>query len=140
MVSLARFEVWPTLGALAAFGVAVVLIEPGPIRSHFADRAMQEISRYRGNAASPYAPCYARAERVQRTLDGFAAGPGSVARAIASARESLVTCVRGRLMARWNLTGAELPALITLVASQMELSLERLHSRKLRSFAEVAFQ
>jgi short-subunit dehydrogenase len=99
---------------LAPFGIQTVLVEPGPIKSDFADRSMREISRYR-NAESPYAPVYARAEQVKEVTDRTAASPEATSRAIARALEkrrpaaryvvpfynSFMLWTLGALPARW---------------------------------------
>lgn len=66
---------------LAPFGVGVVLIEPGPIRSSFADRSMAIVERYR-DGRSPYAPVYARADELRAQADAQAVGPEHTSRAI----------------------------------------------------------
>jgi hypothetical protein len=50
----------------------------------------------------------------------------TAARQVAHAREALVTRVRLALIARWRVSERELPALISLVATQLDLSLPRL--------------
>lgn len=66
---------------LRLFGIDVVLIEPGPIRSDFADRAMGSIAHHIA-ADSPYAPMLARAEEIKTKTDGMSAGPEVVSEAI----------------------------------------------------------
>jgi len=66
---------------LHPFGVRVVLIEPGPIDTGFADRTVDEISRYRSDD-SPYAAVYARADAVRERSDSMAVGPEKVTRVI----------------------------------------------------------
>jgi NAD(P)-dependent dehydrogenase (short-subunit alcohol dehydrogenase family) len=66
---------------LHAFGIQVALIEPGPIRSDFAEKTMTYVDRY-ANEASPYAGVYARAHRIRELTDARSAGPECVARAI----------------------------------------------------------
>jgi NAD(P)-dependent dehydrogenase (short-subunit alcohol dehydrogenase family) len=64
---------------LAAFGVDVVLIEPGAIHTNFGDTAIAPIGQF---AASPYAAALARAERLRARMESTAVGPEVVARAI----------------------------------------------------------
>ncbi len=64
---------------LAAFGVDVVLIEPGAIHTNFGDTAIAPIGQF---AASPYAAALARAERLRARMEATAVGPEVVARAI----------------------------------------------------------
>jgi len=66
---------------LSQFGVRVVLIEPGVIRSEFGDRAMNELSRYR-DPSSPYAGALARADQVLKQSEARAVGPECIAEAI----------------------------------------------------------
>ncbi len=72
---------------LAPFGIDTVIIEPGPIRTEFAERLNASASPYR-NADSPYAAVIERAERVEQRTMAMAPGPEPVARAIARAVES----------------------------------------------------
>lgn len=64
------------------------------------------------------------------TVDAIAAlcsvHRATAARRVASAKELLVTRVRRALVARWQLSERDLPALASLVASQLDLSLPRL--------------
>jgi RNA polymerase sigma-70 factor, ECF subfamily len=53
----------------------------------------------------------------------------TAARSIARAKEMLAGRVRARLMERWKIADADLPALKVLVDSQVDLSLQRLLSR-----------
>ena len=72
---------------LRPFGVEVVLIEPGPIKSEFAERSMAVIDRYRSDD-SPYAPVYDAAAEINRRADRMSVGPDVIARAMARAIES----------------------------------------------------
>ncbi len=67
---------------LAPFGVAVSLIEPGAIKSDFADRAM---STTRSVAGSPYAPILSDADRMKKQFEATEVGPECVSRAIEKA-------------------------------------------------------
>jgi NAD(P)-dependent dehydrogenase (short-subunit alcohol dehydrogenase family) len=66
---------------LRPLGIAVALIEPGPIHSQFADRALAGLGTL-GGQLSPYAAAYAQAERVQATANAQASGPQVVLRAM----------------------------------------------------------
>lgn len=73
-----RFEV-------GAFGIAVVVVEPGPIKTQFGDTAVASVRRLDG--ASPYAAFNAvLAKKIREAYEGpmgrFAAGPEAVARVI----------------------------------------------------------
>ncbi len=66
---------------LAPFGVRVVVIEPGTIRTEFAARAMTEATRER-SATSRYARVYERAAQLERRFDRLAGGTAPVVKAI----------------------------------------------------------
>jgi short-subunit dehydrogenase len=66
---------------LAAFGIGVSIVEPGPIRTAFSQRSLHEIDRQRGRDTS-YASAYARADRIAAQADERAVGPEVVSRAI----------------------------------------------------------
>jgi len=72
---------------LRAFGIDVVLIEPGVIRSEFADRSVSELAKYK-KMESPYLPVMARADELKRQTDAQAVGPECVARAMERAIEA----------------------------------------------------
>lgn len=69
---------------LAPFGVRVVLVEPGLIKSEFASHAMSSIQRY-ANPESPYAPVLARAERLNNDAKHLEADAVWVSRAVSRA-------------------------------------------------------
>jgi short-subunit dehydrogenase len=64
---------------LSPFGVRVVLVEPGPVRSSFADRAMASLPT---PAETRYASAYARADQLRATSDRHAVDPEEVARVV----------------------------------------------------------
>lgn len=70
---------------LAAFGIGVVLIEPGVIRTSFEATAVAGLD---GFAATPYGRALAHYEKMSKAADRFAANPIVVARAIARAVEA----------------------------------------------------
>ena len=72
---------------LAPFGVRVVLIEPGLIRTDFAARTMGLLSKYR-EEPSAYTPVLDRAANMERQMDAMSVGPEHVSRAIARAVEA----------------------------------------------------
>ncbi len=69
---------------LAPFGVSVSIVEPGPIRTEFNDRAMETIdpSAFEGSA---YAPVLAQAERFKKQFESQSAGPEVTTHAIVHA-------------------------------------------------------
>lgn len=69
---------------LALFGVAVSIVEPGPIRTEFNDTAMATVDRAR-LSTSDYASVVAKADRVRARLEKQAAGAEVVTRAIVHA-------------------------------------------------------
>jgi short-subunit dehydrogenase len=75
---------------LAPFGVRVVVIEPGPIHSSFADRSIASLPP----PSSRYRSAYARADALKSFADRFAVGPEHVARAVKSAISSRWTRAR----------------------------------------------
>ena len=69
---------------LKSFGVDVVLIEPGTIRTEFAARTLAEAAELRP-ADSPYGAVYQRAGEMEARFDRMAADPAHVTRAITRA-------------------------------------------------------
>lgn len=67
---------------LRPFGIDVVLIEPGVIRTRFEATAASNFARF---ATSPYAPAVAKYEQLSKLADRFASEPIVIARAIARA-------------------------------------------------------
>jgi short-subunit dehydrogenase len=64
---------------LSAFGIKVVLIEPGVIHTEFAEVAMATRGEETGG---PYAVVLANANKLQRRFEATGVGPEHVARAI----------------------------------------------------------
>lgn len=67
---------------LRAFGIDVVLVEPGVIRTNFEATAVASLHTF---AASPYGAAIARYEQLSRRLDRFASDPLLIARTIGEA-------------------------------------------------------
>jgi NAD(P)-dependent dehydrogenase (short-subunit alcohol dehydrogenase family) len=65
---------------LRPFGIQVVLIEPGPIRTELGDRMMESVRRL--PPGSPYAPIFADAEKVRSFAESRMQGPEAVVRDI----------------------------------------------------------
>ncbi len=63
---------------LAPFGIRVVLIEPGPIRSELGDRMIESARRV--PADSPYAPILGDVDRFKRIAEARMQGPETVVR------------------------------------------------------------
>lgn len=72
---------------LRPFGIRVVLIEPGPIRTEFTSRAMDNADKYR-DPSSPYAAVVARAEKLAEFSEKQSVGPEVISRAIQRAIRS----------------------------------------------------
>jgi len=66
---------------LAPFGVRVVIVEPGTIRTEFASRTMAEAHGAR-DEASRYASVYARTAEIEQRFERIAGGTAPVVRAI----------------------------------------------------------
>jgi short-subunit dehydrogenase len=67
---------------LRAFGIDVVLIEPGVIRTNFEATAVTNLDRF---ASTPYHNALSRYEEMSRIADRFASNPIVIAKAIARA-------------------------------------------------------
>jgi short-subunit dehydrogenase len=72
---------------LKPFGVQVVLVEPGPIRTQFSDTAFDSTFQYRSRT-SPYAEAMARAGEVKTTSDRLSGSTQDVSKGIIKAVES----------------------------------------------------
>ncbi len=81
------------------FGVDVVLIEPGYIKTGFTERTMDLLAPYTSQPDSPYAATLAKAGEADSSLERFAASPRAVSRAIARSIESRRP--RARYVAPW---------------------------------------
>ncbi len=68
---------------LAAFGIKVVLIEPGPINTNFTGRAMDNAEKY--SQAGPYEAIVRRAEKMAAFAERTGVGPHVITRAIRKA-------------------------------------------------------
>jgi NAD(P)-dependent dehydrogenase (short-subunit alcohol dehydrogenase family) len=70
---------------LRAFGIDVVLVEPGVIRTNFESTAVGNIDRF---ATTAYGPVMARYEQLSKMGDRFASEPIVIAKAIRRATEA----------------------------------------------------
>lgn len=107
---------------LAPFGIEVAIVEPGPIKTEFNDRAMDTIDPSRVQQ-SPYAAVLARAEKFRAQFESSAAGPEVTTRAIvhaATARRPRVRYVVPRTAAMLLTVLAILPT--RLVDAGMRLA------------------
>jgi short-subunit dehydrogenase len=71
---------------LRPFGIRVVVVEPGTIRTEFASRTIDEAQRARV-VRSRYEPIYGLVGDIEKTFDRVAVGPETVVRAIRRAIE-----------------------------------------------------
>jgi short-subunit dehydrogenase len=78
---------------LAAFGIDVVVVEPGTIRTQFASRTLREM-RLQKLDASRYAGAYDRAASVEGSFDWLASPIGPVTRSLVRAIETKRPCAR----------------------------------------------
>jgi len=72
---------------MAAFGVKVIIIEPGPINTNFTSRAMDNADKYR-QPQGPYGKVIARAEKMAAFAERTGVGPHVITRAIRKAMTS----------------------------------------------------
>jgi|SRR5215211_1510381 len=73
---------------LAPFGIKVVLIEPGSIKTHFADTAQAHAQEIFTNPDSPYRTLYRRSQQVTADMRRHEPGPEAVSRVIQRAIEA----------------------------------------------------
>ena len=100
---------------LAPFGITVVLVEPGAVRTGFAARALTGLGPYR-DPASPYAAALAGTDAAWARAYRFAPGPASAGRAVARAATADRPRARYVVPARNRLVVAALTALPTAAA------------------------
>lgn len=99
---------------LAPFGIDVAIVEPGPIKTEFSDRAMDTIDPARVQE-SPYAPVLARAEKFRSQFEQGAAGPEVTTRAIVHA----ATARRPRVRYVVPRTAAMLLAILAILPTRL---------------------
>jgi NAD(P)-dependent dehydrogenase (short-subunit alcohol dehydrogenase family) len=100
---------------LAPFGITVVLVEPGAVRTGFATRALAGLAPYR-DPGSPYAPALAATDAAWARVYRFAPGPAAAGRAVARAATADRPAPRYVVPARNRLVVAALTALPTFAA------------------------
>jgi NAD(P)-dependent dehydrogenase (short-subunit alcohol dehydrogenase family) len=100
---------------LAPFGITVVLVEPGAVRTGFASRALAGLAPYR-DPASPYAAALAGTDAAWSRVYRFAPGPAPAGRAIVRAATADHPATRYVAPARNRLVLAALRALPTTAA------------------------
>jgi NAD(P)-dependent dehydrogenase (short-subunit alcohol dehydrogenase family) len=100
---------------LAPFGVTVVLVEPGAVRTGFASRALAALAPYR-DPGSPYATALAGTDAAWARVYRLAPGPGSAGRAVVRAATTARPAPRYVVPAHNRLVVAALGALPTAAA------------------------
>jgi NAD(P)-dependent dehydrogenase (short-subunit alcohol dehydrogenase family) len=100
---------------LAPFGITVVLVEPGAVRTGFASRALAGLAPYR-DPASPYAAALAGTDDAWARVYRFASGPAPAGRAVVRAATTARPAARYVVPARNRLVVAALVALPTSAA------------------------
>jgi len=100
---------------LAPFGVSVVLVEPGALRTGFAARALAGLDPYR-DPGSPYAAALAGTDAAWAWVYRFAPGPSAAGRAIVRAATADRPAPRYVVPARNRLVVAALASLPTPAA------------------------
>ena len=100
---------------LAPFGITVVLVEPGAVRTGFAAQALAGLAPYR-DPASPYATALAGTDAAWSRVYHLAPGPASAGRAIVRAATAGRPAARYGVPARNRLVVAALVALPTSAA------------------------
>jgi NADP-dependent 3-hydroxy acid dehydrogenase YdfG len=95
---------------LAPFGVIVVLVEPGAVRTGFAARALAGLAPYR-DPDSPYAAALAGTDAAWARAFRLAPGPASAGRAVVRAATADRPATRYVVPARYRLVVAALTAL-----------------------------
>jgi NAD(P)-dependent dehydrogenase (short-subunit alcohol dehydrogenase family) len=73
---------------LAPFGIQVIVVEPGAIKTHFDDTAQFHAQEILSNPASPYQPLYKQSDQFAASMRQQEPGPGVVSRVIQQAIES----------------------------------------------------
>ena len=125
---------------LSAFGIEVALVEPGPIRTNFADRTVGLVNKY-ATDDSPYAAIFARVDEIKRRSDALSADVSVVTRAIVHAAEARRPRVRYLVPGRERLTLLALKGIPTRLADFVMTRVLGLTARGLaRTEQEVAVQ
>lgn len=73
---------------VGGFGVKVVLIEPGIIKTNFGQKMKDRVHQSPAQKHSPYARAYQRIETILSWIERIAPGPDAVARAVVEGIES----------------------------------------------------
>jgi NAD(P)-dependent dehydrogenase (short-subunit alcohol dehydrogenase family) len=120
---------------LAPFGITVVLVEPGAVRTGFAARALAGLAPYR-DPGSPYAAALAGTDAAWARVYRFAPGPAPAGRAVA--RAATVDHPRARYVvpARNRLVVAALTTLPTTAADATKRRIMGLPGRAARQGRE----
>ncbi len=117
---------------LAPFGIRVVIVEPGTIRTEFANRATGEATRAR-TGATRYGQLYAEMATFASRFDKVASGPEHVVRAIERAARARHPRTRYVAPARFMALIALVAILPTCLTDAVTRSLFGLTRRKLNA-------
>jgi NAD(P)-dependent dehydrogenase (short-subunit alcohol dehydrogenase family) len=113
---------------LAPFGITVVLVEPGAVRTGFAARALGALDPYR-DPASPYAAALARTDAAWALVYRLSPGPAAAGRAIVRAATAERPAARYVAPARNRLILATAGALPTAAADAAKRRIMGLRAR-----------
>ena len=94
---------------LAPFGIRVVLVEPGSVKTHFADAAAAKAQAILSNPSSPYRALYRKHQQVNASMRRGEAEPEAVSRVIQQAIEA--PRPKARYLAGFSLSGRLVMAL-----------------------------
>jgi NAD(P)-dependent dehydrogenase (short-subunit alcohol dehydrogenase family) len=117
---------------LAPFGITVVLVEPGAVRTGFAARALAGLAPYR-DPASAYAPALAGTDAAWSRVYRLAPGPSAAGRTVARAATTARPAARYVVPAHNRLVVAALELLPTAAADATKRRIMGLPARRGRS-------
>ena len=114
---------------LAPFGITVVLVEPGAVRTGFAARALAALDPYR-DPGSPYSTALAGTDAARARVYRFSPGPAAAARAVVRAATTDHPPAHYVAPARYRLLPAVLAVLPTAAADAAKRRIMGLPGRR----------